>query len=182
MNPVRVVAALVAAAAGLVSASAPAPVVAMGGLYENAATRIEVRLTERVSSQDAKAGDIFHFDTTSSVLIAGRFLPAETHGHGVVLEARSGRGPQPGRLVLAARSLDPSDGEAVEVGLEPGQLGRTIDRDVRGFTVPVGSEPVYVGTSRQTNIVYEKGTRFFVDAPPPPSPPPAGPDPSPAGS
>jgi hypothetical protein len=139
--------------------------------------RVQVRLTERLSSQDARAGDVFHFDTTSSVLIAGRFLPAETHGHGVVIAARAGRGPQPGRLVLAARSLDPSDGEPVEVGLEPGQLARTIDRDARGFTVPIGTEPLYVGTSRQTNVVYEKGTLFYVDAPPPPgsdaSPPPA---------
>ncbi|MBD5635796.1 MAG: hypothetical protein IAI49_15115 [Candidatus Eremiobacteraeota bacterium] len=105
-------------------------------------------------------------------MIGARFFPAETHGHGVVVLARPGRGPQPGRLVLAVRSLDPSSGEAVEIGLEPGQLGESIDRDVRGFTVPIGSEPLYVGTSRRTNIVYEKGTQFFVDAPPPPQPEP----------
>jgi hypothetical protein len=123
-------------------------------------------------------GDLFRFDTTSSVEIAGRFFPAETHGHGVVVDVRSGRGTQPGKLDLAARSLDPATGDAVEVGLEPGQLGRAIDRDVRGFTVPIGSEPLYVGTSRQTNIVYEKGTIFYVEAPPPIVPDPA---PTPSG-
>jgi hypothetical protein len=146
------------------------PAAAMNGSFEAAATRIQVRLLDQISSQDANAGDIFHFDTTSSVMIAGRFFPAETHGHGVVVAARSGRGPQPGSLVLAARSLDPADGEPVEVGLEPGQLSRTLEHDARGFTVPVGTEPVYVGTPRITNIAYEKGTLFYVDAPPPPSP------------
>ncbi len=156
---------------GVLSALAIAvPAAAMDGPYEAATTRIQVRLDERLSSQDAKAGDVFHFDTTSSVMVAGRFYPAETHGHGVVVAARSGRGPQPGRLVLAARSLDPTGGEPVEVGLEPGQLSRTLEHDVRGFTVPVGTEPVYVGSPRITNIVYEKGTLFYVVAPPPPSP------------
>jgi len=118
----------------------------MGGPYETAATRIEVRLSERLSSSVAKPGALFHFDTTSSVLIAGRFLPAQTHGHGVVLAVQPGRSGHPGALVLAARSLDPSDGEPIEVGLEPGQL------------VP--------------SLVYERGTAFFVDAPPPASPEP----------
>jgi hypothetical protein len=101
------------------------PAAAMNGPYEAATTRIQVRLVERLSAQTAKAGDVFRFDTTSSVMVAGRFFPAETHGHGVVLAARSGRGPQSGRLVLAARSLDPAGGEPVEVGLEPGQLNPT---------------------------------------------------------
>ena len=158
------------AAFAAVAGSPPAG--ALGGPYEAASTRIQVRLAERISSQDAKAGDLFRFDTTSSVMIAGRFLPAQTHGHGVVLAARSGRGPQPGRLELVARSLDPAAGDAVEVGLEPGQLGRTIAHDVRGFTVPIGTEPLYVGSSRITNVVYEKGTLFYVDAPPPETPEP----------
>jgi hypothetical protein len=118
----------------------------MDGPYEAATTRIQVRLVERLSVHDAKAGDVFHFDTTSSVMVAGRFFPAETHGHGVVVSALPGRGAQPGRLVLAARSLDPADGEPVEVGLEPGQLSRA--------------------------PAYEQGILFYVDAPPPPSPVP----------
>ena len=118
----------------------------MGGPYEGAATRIEVRLADRLSSLDAKPGALFHFDTTSSVLIAGRFLPAQTHGHGVILAVRPGRSGHPGALVLAARSLDPADGEPVEVGLEPGEL------------LP--------------SPLFERGTAFFVDAPPPASPDP----------
>jgi hypothetical protein len=162
--------AFVCALLGLAGASL-APAAALDGSYEGAATRIEVRLTDRLSSQDAKPGDIFHFDTVSSVLIAGRFLPAETHGHGVVLEARSGRGQRSGQLELAVRSLDPPDGEPVEVGLEPGQLGGTLDRNGPAITVPPGGDGVAIGVSRATNVVYEKGTHFFIDAPPPQSPP-----------
>jgi len=120
---------------------APPSARAMNGPYERAVTRVEVRLTQRLSARDARPGDLFTFDTTSSILIAGRFLPADTHGHGVVLAIRPGRSPQAARLSLAARSLDPSDGEPVEVGLEPGELAASAD--------------------------YDKGTRFFVDAPPP---------------
>ncbi len=148
-----------------------APAAALDGSYEGAAVRIEVRLTDRISSQDAKPGDVFHFDTVSSALIAGRFLPAETHGHGVVLAARSGRGQRPGELELAARSLDPPDGEPVEVGLEPGQLADKPGRDVAAVTRPAGGDGVAIGVSRATNVVYEKGAHFFVGAPPPESPP-----------
>ncbi len=147
--------ALVCATALSVTVAAP-PARAMGGSFDSAAARVEVRLVERLSSRDAKAGDVFHFDTTASALVAGRFYSAETHGHGVVLEARPRRGRQPGRLVITARSLDPSDAAPVEVGFEPGRPARTIDGDA----------------------VYEKGTLFVVDAPPPQS---AGPVPAPTG-
>ncbi len=147
--------ALVCAIALCVTVAAP-PARAMDGSFVSAAARVEVRLVERLSSRDVKAGDLFHFETTASALVAGRFYSAETRGHGVVLEALPRRGRQPGRLVLAARSLDPSDAAPVEVGLEPGRPARTIDGDA----------------------VYEKGTLFVVDAPPPQS---AGPVPAATG-
>ncbi|MBD5636158.1 MAG: hypothetical protein IAI49_16945, partial [Candidatus Eremiobacteraeota bacterium] len=61
-------AAFVAGLAGLTALAGPAAR-AMDGPFEAARTRIEVRLTERLSSQDAKTGDIFHFDTISSTMI-----------------------------------------------------------------------------------------------------------------
>jgi hypothetical protein len=64
----------------------------------------------------------------------------------VILAVQPSRPGHPGELVLAARSLDPADGEPVEVGLEPGELA--------------------------PNPVFERGTAFFVDAPPPASPEP----------
>ena len=146
--------ALVCATALAVTAPAP-PVRAMDGLFESAAARIEVRLVERLSSRDARAGDVFHFDTTASALVAAPFLSgrhARTRSRR--RGASGGAARQPGRLVLAARSLDPSDAAPVEVGFEPGRAARTIDGDA----------------------VYEKGTLFVVDAPPQQS---AGPVPAP---
>ena len=148
----------------------------MEGSYAAVTTRIPVKLAQRLSSQDARAGETFGFDTTSSVMVDGAFLASGTHGRGVVVAARSGRGPKPGLLELAARSLDLPDGTTLPVGLEPGQLDRRLSGDARGFAVPIGATPVYVGGDRSTNIVYERGTPFVVVAPPPPTPAP-----SPAG-
>lgn len=171
MSPARRVGiALGAVALGLATFAPPAA--ALQGLYGGSVTRIEVELTQRLSSQDARAGEVFGFDTTSSVALDGYFLSAGTHGHGVVLSARSARGPQPGALVLAARSIDIPGGATLPVGLAPGQLDRRIEGDVRGFPVAIGSVPVMVGGERPTNVVYERGTIFTVISPPPPSPVP----------
>lgn len=135
----------------------PAP--AIEGDYEAAVTRVPCKLTERLSSQDAKSGDRFAFDTTSSSEINRLFLPAGTHGHGFVRRAEPGHGAQPGVLALEARSLDLPDGEEIAVGLEPGQLDR----------------PVARSGVREATVVYEKGTAFNVTAPPPATPAPGRP-------
>ncbi len=135
----------------------PAP--AIEGDYEAAVTRVPCKLTERLSSQDAKSGDRFAFDTTSSSEINRLFLPAGTHGHGFVRRAEAAHGVQPGVLALEARSLDLPDGEEIAVGLEPGQLDR----------------PVARSGVREANVVYEKGTTFNVTAPPPATPAPGRP-------
>lgn len=149
-------------------------VVAIAGPYTAVVTHIPVHLTERLSSQDAKTGDTFGFDTSSSAEVEGEFLPAGSHGRGVVVFAKAARGPQPGVLTLAVRTLDLPDGKKLDVGLDPGQLDRRITGDVRHY--PGGSVsgvPFAIGGSPETNIVYEKGTPFTIVAPPPPSP---GPD------
>jgi hypothetical protein len=125
--------------------------------------KIPVRLNERISSQDASAGDTFTFDTTSSAEVDGEFLPAHSHGRGIVVYARAARGPQPGILTLEARTLDLPDGKKLDVGLEPGQLEARIVGDVRSYPG---------GERTQTNIVYDKGTAFTVVAPPPATPAP----------
>jgi len=147
----------------------------MQGPFADNVVRIPVRLAERISSQDARSGDTFDFDTTSSVEIQGEFLPAQSHGHGVVVRARSAKGPVPGILVLEARTLDLPDGKPLAVGLAEGSLDRSISRDVRSYPGNPGSVehvPFDIGGSKGTNIVYEKGTAFTVVAPPPPTPGP----------
>jgi hypothetical protein len=163
----------------IVAASSPPAALALEGDYEAAVTRVAVKLTARISSQDAHAGDRFEFDTSSSVQLEGEFLPAGTHGHGVVVAARSAHGPQPGLLTLDARSLDLPSGKAIAVGLAPGQLAIVLTGDRRSFPVPAaGAPPILLGGSRVTNIVYEKGTAFTVVAPPPPPTP----EPAPSGN
>jgi hypothetical protein len=152
---------------GAVAVAIALPAGALEGPYVAISTRVAVKLSERLSSQEAHSGQTFAFETTSSVALDGLFLAAGTHGHGVVVTARAARGPHPGELRLAARTLDIGNGRTLAVGLEPGQLERTLAGDARGFPVPVGGAPVYVGSARSTNVVFERGTPFIVVAPPP---------------
>jgi hypothetical protein len=157
----------------MIRAALLAIVLAIEGPYVATVVRIPVHLTQRLSSQDAKTGDTFGFDTSSSSEVDGQFLPAESHGRGVVVFAKPARGPQPGVLTLEVRTLDLPDGKKLAVGLDPGQLDRHITGDVRQY--PGGSAagvPFSIGGSRETNVVYEKGTEFTIRTPPPPAPEP----------
>ena len=159
----------------MIRAAAVAATLAILGPYAADVTRIPVHLTERISSQDAKTGDTFGFDTSASAEVEGQFLPAHSHGRGVVVFAKAARGPQPGVLTLAVRTLDLPDGKQLDVGLEPGQLDSTISGDVRQYPGGnAGGVPFSIGGSRSTNVVYEKGTPFTIVAPPPATPEPEG--------
>ncbi len=151
-----------------------ATALALDGPFASNVVKIPVRLNERISSQDANTGDTFTFDTTSSAEVDGEFLPARSHGRGIVVYARAARGPQPGVLKLEAQTLDLPDGKKLDVGLEPGQLDAHIEGDVRSYpgTQPPGGSAFAIGRGPQTNIVYEKGTAFTVVAPPPATPAP----------
>lgn len=145
----------------------PVPARALEGPYTAVTTRIAVRLTERLSSQEARAGDSFGFETTSSVAVEGHFVSTGAHGRGVVLAARSARGEHPGELRLAVRTLDLPDGRTLAVGLEPGQLVRVLDERGLHVSIPVASTTIALGRARSINVVFERGTPFFVIAPPP---------------
>jgi hypothetical protein len=144
---------------------------------------VPVRLTERISSQDAAAGQSFGFETTAQVTIDGVRIPAKTPGTGVVVYVRSGRGPEPGKLRLAAGPLRLSDGATVAVGFEESEAGTVSAGDtghVAGVAFPSAAGTIVVGgITRGNNVVYEKGTRFTLIAPPPATPPP---EPVPSGS
>jgi len=126
-----------------------------------------VRLSERISSQEARTGDPFTFETAASVAVAGLYLPAGTHGHGVVVTARAARGAQPGELRLAARTLDLPGGDSLAIALEPGQLARTLHPESGGVAAPVAGVAISLGRDRSTNVVFDRGTPFVVLAPPP---------------
>ncbi len=150
----------------------PTHVDAVEGSLEYATTLIAVKLDDRLSSQDEKAGDSFSFELTGSVILDGVAVGAGTKGRGIVLAAEPGAGPHHGSLTVQAQTIDLPDGRHVPVALGPGSLDRGPGRDTRGFVLPVGTTSVYVGSNRDNNVVYEKGTRFTVVAPPPATPEP----------
>ncbi len=120
--------------------ASPAASTAVEGTFEDASTKIAVKLDDRLSSRDDKKGDIFRFELTGSVILDGIALGAGTRGHGVVTDVAPAAPPKHGLLTLEARSID-ADGQHFPVGLAPGSL--------------------------DDNVVYEKGTAFFVISPPP---------------
>ncbi|MBC5801100.1 MAG: hypothetical protein GIX03_06285 [Candidatus Eremiobacteraeota bacterium] len=177
------------AAAGVIAAlllavrASPAVAVDQDVLTRVPGVRIPVRLSERLSSQDAKAGQHFGFETTNEVTVAGTDVPSGTRGDGVIVLAQSGLGRNPGKLELAATALHLRDGRTLPVGLAPSEAGtkNAYDAPRPGrFALPtVVGTVVFGGVVRDTNVVYEKGTAFTVIAPPPPTAPPA-PPPSPS--
>jgi len=138
---------------------------------------IPVRLTERLSSQEARAGQHFGFEATQDVTVGAVHVPSGTPGDGVVVLAQSGRGRNPGKLELAATVLHLRDGSTVAVGLAPSEAGakNAYDAPRPGrFALPtVVGTVVFGGVVRDNNVVYEKGTAFTVIAPPPPTAQPA---------
>jgi hypothetical protein len=166
-----------AAAIALGLALAP-PAGALENTFETGpgGTVVTVRLTERISSQDATAGQNFGFETTAPVTIDDVRVPAKTPGTGVVVYVRSGRGPQPGKLRLAAIELRLENGKTIAVGLEEQEAGTVSAADsahAAGLAIPSAVGTIVVGgITRGNNVVYEKGTRFTLLAPPPATPVP----------
>jgi len=155
-----------------------APAAAIDNSFEMGpgGVRVPVRLTERLSSQDAQAGQRFAFETTAPVTIDGAQVAVGTPGVGLVLYVRSGRGPQPGEMRLSARALHLTDGKTIAVGLEPQEAATARASDTAhasglSFPTPVGTL-VFGGIARGNNVVYERGTRFTLLAPPPATPEP----------
>ena len=123
---------------------------------------IAVRLTERISSQDATVGQTFGFETTAPVTVDDVHVPARTHGLGIIAYVRSGRGPQPGKLRLAATALQLAGGKTIAVGFEESEAGTVSAADsahAAGLSLPSAAGTLVIGgITRGNNVVYEKGT------------------------
>lgn len=161
--------AVVLAGALISAASAQSFSVGTGG------SDVRVRLDDRLSSQDTVRGQRFSFETTETVMIAGRTVPAGTLGDGVVDAVRTGHGRNAGSLAISVKALHPADGPAIVVALPDAETGL---RSPGQVGMHRGS--VLVGAARDgTNVVYERGMRFAVvvpaadELPPSPSPAPA---------
>lgn len=163
------------AAAFIIILSAGRTLAVDNGVLTNVpGVRIRVHLSERLSSQEATAGQHFGFETTADVRVGGVDVPSGTSGDGVVVVVQSGRGHNPGKMQLAVIALHPRGGKAIPVGLAPSEAGTKKAYDgPRPLALAV---PTIVGTLilggivHDTNVVYEKGTAFTVISPPPASP------------
>ncbi len=169
------IATLLAAAPSGSKPSAAAGVTLPEGAPTTPATRVAVRLLDRLSSQDASTGEKFAFETTADTEISGALVRSGTRGVGEVLEAHSARGARPGVLRVAVRELDPAGAPPLAVALAPGALDVRLDPREPALTAPGGVAVFGIGGRQpQTNVVYERGTTFdVVVLVPAPSPSPA---------
>jgi len=166
---VRLVGPIAAVFAGALMSAASAQSFSVG----TGGSDVRVRLDDRLSSQDAVMGQHFSFETTETVTIAGRTVPAGTLGDGVVDAVRTGRGRNVGSLAISVQALHPANGPAIVVALPDAETGL---RSPGQVGMHRGS--VLVGARRDgTNVVYERGMRFAVVVPAPDELPPS---PSPA--
>ena len=149
-----------------------------------AGTPVEVELTELVTSRRATSGDKYKLKLAADLTIDGRLvMAAGVAGRGEVIDAApAGLAGRPGKLVLAARSLDAG---AVHLPLHSFRLSGS-GRDDSKATMVMMNTP-YVGILaifvHGGNIDYPPGTRAiakvaadtFIAAPdsPPASSPPA---------
>jgi hypothetical protein len=147
---------------------------------------IPIRLTERLSSQDARTGQLFGFETTRLVTVGDVLIPAGTKGHGVVRAAQSALGPHAGKLLIDAQSIDLPDGRTIPVTFN-GIVAPSSDDHAP--SLGVGRESISFGGESQAspNVVYDRGTTFTVvpvssASPSPASPSPAAATPKPAAS
>lgn len=139
---------------------------------------IPVRLTERVSSSDAKAGQRFTFATLHEATVGDVQVPAGTHGHGIVAEARAARWDQAGKITLEVQSLDLPDGRSLPVNV-PTDASTAPKRDAPKVpSLSTGLVPlplvlhgiVLLGSAVQLlhgrNATFESGTTFSIVASP----------------
>jgi len=138
-----------------VAAARPTPTPSPAPLYVDVPTgvRIQVKMDEYVSSQDAPSGRLFHFETIRDASAGSRKVPKGTHGYGIVEYAVSRNQHNAGRLDVSARLLDLGNGEAIPVALP---------RDADD-TLPIfGSVVRLEGKDSTENAELSKGEIFVV--------------------
>jgi hypothetical protein len=160
---------VVVASAFTVAAAAAAEIVAVPP-----GIPVPARLTERISSQDAQTGQVFHFETAARVRVGAIDVPERTPGQGVVTQAESARGAKPGKLSLRVVSIDLADGRAIPVGPAPdASPPPAAKRHLIVVPVPIGGLLLFGVGGQSTNVVLERGTALQIVTASPPTPAPA---------
>jgi len=160
---------LAIAAAAAASAQTPLPAPAPAAGYPAGVT-IDVALSVAVTSETAKVGDTFSFNTTQAVKLGDIDLPAGTPGHGRLAVVVPAQGDQNGSLSLQADSIDPPSGPTIWVNVDLAVTPRghysKQSRRVYVLPLPIGILPVVTNKS-QGNLVLDTGTAFRVITTPP---------------
>jgi hypothetical protein len=127
--------------------------------------RIEVRLDDRLSSQDAATGQKFTFTTTRDFDVGDLVVPRGTKGWGFVelSEPRAGT-MHGGRLNVSVRGLLMPGGRAIPVSLPPAGDGPNAQEPERTSIVPI---PIFgaivtLDADASGNVVLPKGETFVV--------------------
>jgi len=118
-----------------------------------AGVRIEVRMDQRLSSQDARTGDVFSFETTRDFTVGAHDVKKGARGYGVVELALSRGKNRSGQLDLSARAIDLGNGAALAVALP---------RDENDKTPVYGTVVQLYGNTDDDNVVIDKGYSFAV--------------------
>jgi hypothetical protein len=163
--------------------AAPAPA-ASACCVIPAGTLITVELTQPLSAEKAKGGDVFGLKLSEPIMIGDvTLVPAGATGQGEVIDAKpAGIGGRPGRLVLAARYLDVG-GQKLKLqslklsggGKDRSELavGAVIAVGVLGALVPGGGVDYPAGTLASAKIAIDFTAPSPVASPAAPAEPPA---------
>lgn len=136
-------------------------------------TVVAVQMMDTISSEDARPGDFFRFETVNAVTSgAAVVIPARTMGEGIVAVASpAGRDARPGTLVLEPRYLILPNGRHKDVVLNHntnGLVENGANDAIPGYlgAIPVPGVGLAIGAfnyfRKGKNIVVPRGTMFSV--------------------
>jgi hypothetical protein len=142
----------------------PAPIHAVVPPPYKLGVAIDVTLTQIVTSETAKVGDTFTFQTKSDTKLGDIDVPAGTPGHGRLPIVVPAQGNQNGQLSLQADSID-LPGQTIWVDVDTsmsprGHYSKTKSRNAI-IPLPIGILPIHTQSS-SGDLVLDAGTAFRV--------------------
>ena len=161
------------------------------------AITIPVKLSQRLASDNIKAGDRFAFVTTQAVTVGDVTIPSGTPGHGTVTVARKASWDRGGEIQLQVQSVDLPDGRTIPVTAAHGPRAeghsvvsdavKTAENAKPDAAIPAALVPlelpvrgiIMLGSALHVlkghNVVFDSGTPFSVVATAGPGAPPSQP-------
>ncbi|MNN12740.1 hypothetical protein D3C81_1257430 [compost metagenome] len=134
-----------------------------------AGTPVAIEIAEALASSTHKRGDVFAITLIEPLLRDGvEYLPQGTHGTGQIVHAAPARGGgAPGELLIAARTLETSQGPLLLRGFKLGATGDDNSGMALGVSMAAGPFAMFI---RGREIVIPAGTRGLAKTMANPSP------------